>query len=370
MNDEYPYCFQPETEHALNTWLSKRNTPAFLLVGPPGIGKTTVVYRIFKKLGYRLCEFNASHTRSGIAFRNTILPLLKYGGVSEWLRDGNPERIAVLLDEMDGLSGGEKGGLQELLTFLRNWTPEDKSHPLILICNRLHGRPMEQIKRISTTVYVNPPQSLHIKSALSHTSMPPEVLDCGDLRVVFRFLQGFPTLEQKVHIEDTSCTSASLEWAWQCLYTDYDPIMIYNLENNEGNLAGLVVHENSPMRLGGKGSAQYANYRKLFDILHKGDWADFWAFFYQCWDILPLTQQLKLKCTNQLFSELVPIKNDSPNPEDLNFTRVLSRQSALFNAWKEMCRLHDQNDIPIRCVAMVAGEFPDAKSKALKLTSP
>jgi len=367
MNDQYPYCFQPEAETALKTWLFNRKTPAFLLVGPPGIGKTTIVYRIFKSCGYRLCEFNASHTRSGIAFSKTILPLLKFGGVSEWLRDGNPDRIAVLLDEMDGLSGGEKGGLQQLLTFLREWTPTDKSHPLILICNSLHGRPMEQIKRLCTTMYVNPPNPVQVQLALEKEVIPNEVLDCGDLRVIFRFLQGFPSMEQKVHIENTSCTSASLEWAWHCLYTLYDPIQIYKLENNEGNLAGLVVHENIPMRLGKTGTEQYENYRKLFNILHKGDWADFWAFFYQCWQILPLTQQLKLKCTNQIFSETIGIVDDPPNPEDLVFTRVLSRQSALFNAWKEMCRLHDIHNIPIRCVAMVAGEFPDAKSKALKL---
>ncbi len=369
MTEEYPYCFQPSAEQAINQWLAKRNTPAFLLVGPPGIGKTTAVYRVFRNLGYRLCEFNASHTRSVVLFRKTILPLIKYGGVSEWIRDGNPDRIAVLLDEMDGLTGGEKGGLQELLTFLRDWAPEDKSHPLILICNRLHGRPMEQIKRISTTMYLTSPEPTQIAKELVQKPLPSEVLDCGDLRVIFRYLQGYPTMDQRVHIEDTSCTNASLEWAWQCLYNMYDPTMIYSLENNEGNLAGLVVHENIPMRLGGKGSEQYKNYRKLFNIIHKGDWADFWAFFYQCWDILPLTQQLKLKCTNQLFCELLPIKDGDkiPNPEDLEFTRVLSRQSALFNAWKEMCRLHDRHTIPIRCVAMVAGEYPDAKSKALKL---
>ena len=370
--EQYPYCFQPEAEKALKDWVYNRQTSAFLLVGPPGIGKTTVVYRIFKSLGYRLCEFNASHTRSGIAFRKTILPLLKYGGVSEWLRDGNPDKIAVLLDEMDGLSGGEKGGLQELLTFLREWKVGELSHPLILICNSLHGRPMEQIKRLCTTLYVNPPNSVQIQKSIKD-SIPNEVLDCGDLRVVFRYLQGFPIMNQHVHIEDSSCTSASLEWAWHCLYTFYDATQIYKLENNEGNLAGLVVHENMPMRLETTDNLnisekeKYEDYRRLFNILHTGDWADFWAFFYQCWQILPLTQQLKLKCTNQLLSEKYPNLTPSTNPEDLIFTRVLSRQSALFNAWKEICRLHDKHNIPVRCVAMVAGEFPDAKSKALKL---
>ncbi len=367
MQEPYPYCFQPEVEEALQGWIQKRTTPAFLLVGPPGIGKTTVVYRIFRKFGYRLCEFNASHTRSGIAFRKTILPLLKFGGVSEWLRDGNPNKIAVLLDEMDGLSGGEKGGLEELQKFLREWQPNDASHPLILICNSLHGRKMEQIKRLCTTVNVDPPKPDVIERALPKQELPDEVKDCGDLRVIFRWMQGYPILNQHVHIEDSSCTSASLEWAWHCLYTLYDPTQIYSLENNEGNLAGLVVHENIPMRLGGTGAEKYKEYRELFNILHTGDWADFWAFFYQCWQILPLTQQLKLKCTNQILSEKEGADPDPPNPEDLVFTRVLSRQSALFNAWKEMCRLHDQHNIPIRCVATVAGEFTEPKSKALML---
>lgn len=106
---------------------------------------------------------------------------------------------------------------------------------------------------------------------------------------------------------------------------------------------------------------------RLFHILHVSDWADFWAFFYQCWQILPLTQQLKLKCTNQIFNERADTPVHPPPPENLTFTRVLSRQSALFNAWREMCRLHDTHGIPIRCVPMVSGAFQEKKSVALQL---
>jgi hypothetical protein len=365
---DFQFCFQPEAEHQLYEWMFHRKTPAFLLVGPPGIGKTTLVHRIMKKVGYTLCEFNASHTRSGIAFRKTILPLLKHGGVQEWLRDGTPDRMAVLLDEMDGLSGGEKGGLAELLGFLRDWKQGDGSHPLVLICNTLHGRPMEQIRRICTTMILQPPrpdvilQTLHGKHDL-----PDDVAQCGDLRVIFRHLQGFPALNQHVHIEDSNCTSASLEWAWHCLYNDYDPYLNIALENNEASLAGLVLHENSPARL-----AEYEDaldvYLRLFNIFYVSDWADFWSFFYQCWQILPLSQQLKLKVTNQIFHEKGAPSVEPPTPDELVFTRVLSRQSALFNAWREMCRIHDIEHVPIRCVPMVAGTFPEQKSRNLCLS--
>ena len=364
---EYTYCFQPDAENQLNEWMFNRTTPAFLLVGPPGIGKTTLVHRIMKKIGYTLCEFNASHTRSGIAFRKTILPLLKHGGVKEWLRDGSPERMAVLLDEMDGLSGGEKGGLSELLGFLREWKKGSSSHPLILICNNLHGRPMEQIRRICTTIILDPPNPEVILDTFKgkHT-LPDNVVKCGDLRVIFRHLDGFPALDQQVHIEDSNCTSASLEWAWHCLHAEYDPYMTIALENNEANLAGLVLHENSPQRLEGYDN-ELEIYKRIFNILYVSDWADFWAFFYQCWQILPLTQQLKLKVTNQIFNDKGPSLQDPQNPENLIFTRVLSRQSALFNAWREMCRIHDITNIPIRCITMVAGQFQEQKTKNLSL---
>ena len=369
--DEIDYCFQHDAEKKLHEWTLNRSSAAFLIIGPPGIGKTTIVHRIFKKIGYTLCEFNASHTRSGIAFRKTILPLLKYGGVKEWIRDGSPDRMGVLLDEMDGLSGGEKGGLQELLGFLREWKKGDISHPLILVCNSLHGRPMEQIKRLCTTLELQPPTSENIiKNFKTNTVIPEDVVNCGDLRVLFRYLQGYPSLNQKVHIEDSCCTNASMDWAHGCLYGEYDPYQIIALENNEANLAGLVIHENTPQRISKmnmnvKDSLEL--YKKVFNILNVSDWADFWAFFYQCWQILPLTQQLKIKCTNQIFAEENPCSNPPP-PDSLIFTRVLSRQSALFNSWREMCRIHDNYDIPIRCVAMVAGEFPEMKSKVLKLS--
>jgi hypothetical protein len=366
---EPDFCFQPEAEQQLYEWMFNRSSPAFLLVGPPGIGKTTLVHRIMKKIGYTLCEFNASHTRSGIAFRKTILPLLKHGGVKEWLRDGNNQRMAVLMDEMDGLSGGEKGGLQELLGFLRDWRKGDGSHPLILICNNLHGRPMEQIRRICTTMVLDPPKSDTILQTLHGTyELPKSVADCGDLRVIFRHLQGFPALDQQVHIEDSNCTSASLDWAWHCLFADYDPYITIALENNEANLAGLVLHENAPARLEGYDDALDL-YKRIFNILYVSDWADFWAFFYQCWQILPLTQQLKLKVTNQIFNQCGELKNEVPPAEKLVFTRVLSRQSALFNAWREMCRIHDTAGIPIRCVSMVASQFPEQKTKNLSLSA-
>ena len=113
-------CLHPEIEEAMIKWLKSRSHPAFLLIGSPGVGKTTMVYRVCKNAQYWVQEFNASHTRTGSSFRQTILPLLVEQGVSKLIHPSTPNGRAILLDEMDGLSQGEKGGLQELLDYLKS----------------------------------------------------------------------------------------------------------------------------------------------------------------------------------------------------------------------------------------------------------
>ena len=43
-----------------------------------------------------------------------------------------------------------------------------------------------------------------------------------------------------------------------------------------------------------------------------------------------------------------------PEPNELQYTLVLTKQSALFNAWKEMNRVANEHDIPFRCVTQWA----------------
>ena len=141
-------------------------------------------------------------------------------------------------------------------------------------------------------------------------------------------------------------------------------------------MAGLLFHQNLPLYLETPAktdlpSAPFEVYLQILDYLRWSDRADFWAFFHQCWNLLPLSYRLKLKYPN-LYLQQYQKPATLPEPSELQYTMVLTKQSALFNAWKEMNRVSNENDIPFRCVTQWAthqtGKLYD--TLGVKLESP
>jgi len=375
------YLLQPEAELALEKWVLNRTTSGIFLHGPPGVGKTTLVYRVMKKLGYRIVELNASHTRTGTAFRKSILPLLRHGGVSEWLTQGSPDKIAVLLDEIDGFSSGERGGLQELLAFARAWKSGQNTRPLILISNTVEGRPMEQLRRQCVSMKIKPPSKLSLTGWLEK-EVPDEWASIGDLREIMRLNEGLQS-GSITFFEEESEVSDILIHAWSRLYNEWDPYEQIHLANHETNLAGLVLHENLPNRIRANSQNEGSTelYEKIFNKLMVSDKADFVAFFYQCWPVLRISQRLKLVVPQQIINTELPNDKSPPELAKLKFTNVLAKQSALFNAWKEMCKAYDASyeketnlgpveQVPIRLSCVLAADPKKASTRFSALAFP
>jgi hypothetical protein len=356
-NPPQTISLHPELEAMLQAWIEKRPTPAILLYGAPGVGKTTLTYRLFHRSNLKVVEFNASHTRSGTSFRKTILPLLCQGGVLKQMNTGKKGGIGVLLDEIDGLSSGEKGGLSELTSYLRSWTPENPGNPLILISNSLENRSLLTISKLCQTFEVGPaPRRIvedWLQCSLPSTWERGSELS-GDIRALKRFVAG---LEGETESKDIP--EGVLPIAWWCLWNPWETWVDLDIENNEGNLAGLVSAENLPERLlaTDKDHKQlWKLYLKYFDSLAESDRADYWAFFYQCWNLLPFSHSLKLKNLGIHLTEECPLPEvvNTPEAAGLRYTSVLTRQSGMFNAWKLLCELSDNYDTPIRLSSMAS----------------
>lgn len=343
-------CLHPTIENSILQWFDNRTTPAVFLVGPPGVGKTTLAYRVMQQRNMRVSEFNASHTRSGACFRKIILPLLQRGGVINMMEKGSQGGLGVILDEIDGLSSGEKGGLQSLLAYLREWKPTNPGIPVIFISNTIHQRILQMISRYCMTFKVGMADETQVASLIgSQVPQQWKIQGGGDLRPLLRGEYKnsfFNEDDERLEIPDGVVPLA--KW---CLYSEMDPYLTLEMENNDSNLAGLVIAENLPDRLEGvKGNTREAwdLYLKMFRCIQESDYADYWAFFYQTWRLLALSQDVKLNTINLFLSQEVPWSKEEPPLTSIRYTPVLTKQSALFNAWKLLCEISDTQGISIR----------------------
>ncbi len=135
-----------QARSALVDWFKKwkQGTKPLLLVGPPGIGKTTIANLAAKEFGYDMISLNASDARSKARINQILNPVL--GNVSVL---GKP---MIFIDEVDGIHGrADFGGAEALIKILK-----EPSVPIILAANSDSSAKMKSIKKTTKPIYFRP----------------------------------------------------------------------------------------------------------------------------------------------------------------------------------------------------------------------
>lgn len=143
-----------EPRKAIIEWFAKwkQGSKPLLIVGPPGIGKTTIAYLLAKQFNYDMIGLNASDVRSKSRINEILTPVL--GNVSVL---GSP---MIFVDEVDGIHGrGDYGGAAALVDILKK-----PNVPIVLAANYDDSDKMKSIKKAVTTIFFKkiPPRLMHV----------------------------------------------------------------------------------------------------------------------------------------------------------------------------------------------------------------
>jgi replication factor C large subunit len=135
-----------EARESFVNWHGKwiKGTKPMLLVGPPGIGKTTMTILGAKQFNYDLISLNASDVRTKQRIQDVLNPVMANLTVM-----GKP---MIFVDEVDGIHGrSDYGGVEALIDIIKEPTV-----PIVLAANSETSEKMRAIKKVTTTVKMRP----------------------------------------------------------------------------------------------------------------------------------------------------------------------------------------------------------------------
>jgi hypothetical protein len=321
--------------------------------GAPGSGKTYFVKSILKKLNYDIISFDAGDVRN-----KNIIETITKNNMSDTniisMFKKEKKKIAILMDEIDGMNGGDKGGINSLIKLIRpKKTKKQKLEdttmiPIICIGNYHIDKKITEMMKVCTTIELKTPNESNIEQILK-LLMP--TLDNNLLNNMTRFINGdlrkvkstydiysnqqsllknkiISTMFQpKSYNEDTKQITKKL---LNNKYSIDEHILIMN--ETDRTSVGLLFHENLidviekiPKDIG------IPFYINILKNICFADYIDRITFQKQIWVFNEMSSLIKTFYNNKLLSEFNHPKKKIFNPEKVRFTKVLTKYSTEYN---------------------------------------
>lgn len=333
---------------------------AIYLYGSPGCGKTTFTKNLLKDMGYDSLVYDAGDIRNKSVIENiTKNNMTDINVMSSFY--AKKQNIAIIMDEIDGMNNGDKGGLTTLIKLIRpKKTRKQKKEdiaksPIICISNYHSDKKIKELKKVcevfelpaltprniyQITNKVLPDLPANYKEYISNRSQ-------GDLRKLSQIFticshklnndEPLPEIDvldiilhPKTFNEDTKQIVSNL---FTTPYVLEDHLTIMN--ETDRTIVGLLWHENIIDMLDeNKASTEkFDIYIRFLENICFADYIDRITFQKQIWQFNELSSLIKTFYNSKLLHDYYR-ENPSTNRtqlSDIRFTKVLTKYSTEYN---------------------------------------
>ncbi len=343
-------------KNILKSFDANRTNPLFkkglYICGDPGTGKTLFVINILKELNYDIIKYDAGDIRNKSVIDDITERNMSDKNVMS-LFNKKVKKIAIIMDEIDGMNNGDKGGINTLIKLIRpKKTKKQKleevtMNPIICIGNYRVDKKIKELMKVCNIVELNTPSIIQITEIVQtllpsvEPSVQNKMVDFvqGDLRKlnnIYNIYNSSPSIftddiidnifQLKSYNDDTKKITNKLINKY---YNIDEHTSIMN--ETDRTSVGLLWHENIIdvlEKINKKDSIPF--YINQLENICFADYIDRITFQNQIWQFNEMSSLIKTMKNNKMYHETFN-KKVKFNPDEVRFTKVLTKYSTEYN---------------------------------------
>jgi DNA polymerase III delta prime subunit len=320
--------------------------------GDPGTGKTTFVTNILKEMGYDIIKYDAGDIRNTSVIEDITKHNMSDKNIMS-LFNKTIRKIAIIMDEIDGMNNGDKGGINTLIKLIRpKKTKKQKLeevtiNPIICIGNYRVDKKIKELMKVCNTIELKTPTPLQMEQIVQKI-LP--ILDSkiknsminfvqGDLRKlnniysIYKNKKDIFNNENIENIFQSKSYNDDTKKITNKLINNYYPMNEHTNIMNETDRTsvGLLWHENIIDvidKMDKKTSIPF--YINQLDNICFADYIDRITFQKQIWQFNEMSSLIKTFQNNKKYHQEIQ-KKQKYSPTEVRFTKVLTKYSTEYN---------------------------------------
>jgi hypothetical protein len=322
------------------------------IYGAPGTGKTQFITKILEEMNYDIIRYDAGDVRN-----TSLIDTITSNNISSrnvlHMMNKTVKKIIIVMDEIDGMNSGDKGGITSLIKLIRQKKTKKQKledvtlNPIICIGNYFMDKKMKELMKVCNVFELKTPTKPQISVLLSdiipnNIKLKDTVLEYiqGDLRKL-QFIQKLKSthpelltedlcnniLHMKSHNEDSKKITKHL--INQPMGID-DHAKFIN--ETDRTIVALLWHENIIDAIAkNKPEQTYPFYLQILDNMCFADYMDRITFQNQIWQFNEMSSLTKTFYNNNIYHDTFPENTNKFNPDEVRFTKVLTKYSTEYN---------------------------------------